>query len=152
MVALGVQAVLLIFILVALLILAYTADQNFANTLQEAMKSAGGAWGKRITAALVALYCFGTTITFLIIIGDQFDRALASVYGHDFCKYWYMNREFTMTLSSVIIILPFCYSKKIDFLKIPSMLGVVAIFYIVALVIVEYYRVNYRYRVLCVFL
>jgi hypothetical protein len=34
----------------------------------------------------------GTCITFLIIIGDQFDRAFASLVGPDFCHTWYLNR------------------------------------------------------------
>ena len=41
-VGLSVQAVLLVFILIALLVLAYTADQNAAETIQEAMEAAGG--------------------------------------------------------------------------------------------------------------
>ena len=83
------------------------------------------------------MYTFGTCITFLIIIGDQFDRLLASLYGHTFCFFWYMNRDFTMTLSSVLFILPLCYSQKIDFLRVPSAIGVFAIFYIIALIIYE---------------
>jgi hypothetical protein len=35
----------------------------------------------------------GTCITFLIIIGDQFDRAFASLVGPDFCHTWYLNRS-----------------------------------------------------------
>ena len=41
-----------------------------------------------------------------------------------------MNRWFTTTASSLLFILPMCFSKKIDFLKIPSALGVFAVFYI----------------------
>ena len=129
-----VQGILLVFILIALVVLAYTADQNASDTIQEAMESAGGRRLKSFTSACVIVYTFGTTITFLIIIGDQFDRFLASVYGHTFCHYWYMNREFTLSLSSVLLILPFCYSKRIDFLRVPSAVGVVAIFYINALI------------------
>ena len=83
------------------------------------------------------VYTFGTCITFLIIIGDQFDRLLASLYGHTFCHHWYMNRDFTMTASCILLILPFCYSKKIDFLRVPSAVGVIAIFYIIALIVYE---------------
>ena len=92
---------------------------------------------RRFTSACVIIYTFGTCITFLIIIGDQFDRLLASLYGHTFCHYWYMNRDFTMTASCVLLILPLCYSKKIDFLRVPSAIGVLAIFYIIALIIYE---------------
>ena len=66
----------------------------------------------------------------IVFPGDQFDRALASWYGPDFCRFWYMDRTFTMSASSVLLILPLCYSKRIDFLRWPSMLGVIAIFYI----------------------
>ena len=45
-VGLSVQAVLLVFILIALVVLAYTADQNAAETIQEAMEAAGGVGNK----------------------------------------------------------------------------------------------------------
>ena len=106
------------------------------------MESAGGKWARRLTAAIVVVYCFGTTITFLIIIGDQFDRALASLYGSDFCHFWYMNWTFTMSITSIALILPLCYSKKIDFLRLPSMFGVIAILYIVGLIAYEYFMVS----------
>ena len=35
------------------------------------MYTAAGVWGRRCTSLIVSLYCFGTCITFLIIIGDQ---------------------------------------------------------------------------------
>lgn len=54
-----------------------------------------------------------------------------------------MNRDFTMTISSLLFILPMCYTKKIDFLKVPSTLGVVAILYIVGLITVEYFSGNF---------
>lgn len=138
-VAVSVQALLMFFIVLALLILAFTADQNLANTIQEAMEGAAGIWGRRVTSLIVVLYTFGTTITFIIIIGDQFDRGLASLVGPDFCHHWYMDRRFTMTFSSVLLILPMCYSKRIDFLRIPSTVGVIAILYIVGLVVYEYF-------------
>ena len=37
-----------------------------------------------------------------------------------------------------------CYSRKIDFLQVPSMLGVFAMLYLVALVVSEYYTGNYK--------
>jgi hypothetical protein len=36
---------------------------------------------------------------------------IASLYGHDFCKLWYLTREFTMPCCAVIFILPMCYSR-----------------------------------------
>jgi len=136
--AVVVQAVLLVFIMVALLILAQTSNIKHSATLQEVMLTAAGPWGMRLTSAIITVYCFGTCITFLIIIGDQFDRAFASLVGMDFCQTWYLNRDFVMPASSLLLILPLCYTKKIDFLKYASMGGVVTIVYVVVLIFVEY--------------
>ncbi len=57
-------------------------------------------------------------------------RALASLYGHSFCFVWYLSRNFTLPASSLVFILPLCYSRRIDFLKLPSAIGVLAIVYI----------------------
>jgi len=138
MTAVLVQAVLLLFIMVALLILAQTSNINKSTTLQEVMHTAAGVWGRRATSVIVTVYCFGTCITFLIIIGDQFDRAFASIVGDDYCHTWYYNRDFVMPASSLLLILPMCYSKTIDFLKYASAFGVFIIIYVVALIFVEY--------------
>eukprot|EP00096_Caligus_rogercresseyi_P007554 TRINITY_DN25466_c0_g1_i1.p1 TRINITY_DN25466_c0_g1~~TRINITY_DN25466_c0_g1_i1.p1 ORF type:complete len:517 (+),score=104.59 TRINITY_DN25466_c0_g1_i1:51-1601(+) len=138
-----VQGLLLVFILIALIVLAFSADHCGANTLQDAMYGSAGNFGKLLSAVIVAVYTFGTTITFLIIIGDQFDRILESWVGPTWWEIWYFNRTFTLSLSSILFILPMCFSKKIDFLSIPSALGVLAILYIVFLVIYEYYFGEY---------
>merc|ERR1712142_510502 len=136
--AILVQAFLLLFIVLALLILARTSDINQSVTLQEVMFTAAGKWGRRITSLIVTVYCFGTCITFLIIIGDQFDRAFASMIGDDFCHVWYYNRDFVMPISSLLLILPLCYAKSICLLKYASAFGVVIILYVVGLIFVEY--------------
>jgi len=133
-----VQGVLLVFIMLALVILAKTSNINQSKTLQEVMSTAAGPWGRRVTSLIVAIYCFGTCITFLIIIGDQFDRAFASIVGPNFCHTWYLNRDFIMPATSIVLILPMCYSKNIDFLQYASMAGVATIVYVVVLILVEY--------------
>ncbi|XP_071746788.1 sodium-coupled neutral amino acid transporter 7 isoform X4 [Lepeophtheirus salmonis] len=144
-IAIFVQAFLLIFILIALLVLAFSADHCGAKTLQDAMYGSAGKFGKYLSSVIVAIYTFGTTITFLIIIGDQIDRVFESWVGPGWSEIWYYNRTFTITMSSVLFILPMCFSKKIDFLSIPSTLGVIAILYIVCLVIYEYYFGDYKH-------
>ena len=37
-----------------------------------------------------------------------------------------------------------CYSRKIDFLRVPSALGVFAIFYLVGLIVYEYYTGHFK--------
>ena len=48
------------------------------------MEGMTGRWGRMITSACVVVYTFGTTITFLIVIGDQFDATFHSIYGDEF--------------------------------------------------------------------
>ena len=54
-----------------------------------------------------------------------------------------MDRSFTTSLCACVFILPMCYSKRIDFLRIPSTLGVLAIFYLVGLSVYEYHTGSY---------
>ena len=48
-----------------------------------------------------------------------------------------------MFVTGTFVILPLCFSKRIDFLRIPSLFGVVAIVYLVGLIIYEYYYGNF---------
>ena len=43
-----------------------------------------GRWGRMITSACIVVYNFGSTITFLIVIGDQFDATFHSIYGEEY--------------------------------------------------------------------
>jgi len=142
-VAMIVQAVLVFFIILSLISLAKSSDGNGSGTVQAVLSGVCGPIGKHIGSVCVALYAFGTCVTFLIIIGDQFDRALASLYGPHFCSYWYMQREFLIVACSVIFILPLCFSVRIDFLKYVSPVGVFSIVYVIFIVIIEYYDGNY---------
>jgi len=86
MTAILVQTVLLFFIMSALIILAKTSNINKSCTLQKVMFTAAGVWGRRATSVIITVYCLGTCITFLIIIGDHFDRAFTSLVGSDYCN------------------------------------------------------------------
>ncbi|XP_022238391.1 putative sodium-coupled neutral amino acid transporter 7 [Limulus polyphemus] len=140
LVAIIVQAVLIAFVVGALVILAYCSDRNNSSTYQEVVLAVCGKKVQQLCAVTVILYCYGTCITFIIIIGDQFERVFASLYGNDFCHYWYMNRNFTMITSCVLLILPLCFPRRIDFLKYASTVGVLAVLYVVFLIIYKYYE------------
>ncbi|CAN8025106.1 unnamed protein product, partial [Ixodes persulcatus] len=105
-------------------------------------RTIGLACGGRLGALcslLVALYCYGSCVAFLVIVGDFSDRVFASWYGSDYCLYWYMRRDVVTVLVAVVLVLPLCFSGTIDFLKYPSALGVFAGLYLVGLVVAEYY-------------
>lgn len=143
-VALSVQAVLLLFVVGALLVLAYCARRHDCATYQEVVLRVCGHRFWSCCSLAVALYCYGTCITFLVIVGDFSDRIFASLYGPSYCLHWFMHRDFVIVTTSVVLILPMCFSQKIDFLKYPSMFGVFAALYLVLLVVVQYFVGDYN--------
>jgi hypothetical protein len=53
---------------------AYCADANHAgaaSTLQDTMSGVAGKPGRVIAAICIAVYCYGTTITFLILVRQR---------------------------------------------------------------------------------
>ena len=63
----------LVFIVTAIMILAYCSDIKGANTYQDVVRTVCGKNAQRASAVFLTTYCFGTCITFLIIIGDQWE-------------------------------------------------------------------------------
>ena len=81
------------------------------------------------------------------------------VYGDTYCEKWYFSRNFTLSVTSLLFVLPLCFPKRIDFLKYArcnnavccsrnvicrliscfSAVGVVAIVYCVLLVTIKYF-------------
>lgn len=54
---------------------------------------------------------------YLIIFTVLYCVVFSLVYGPAFHDKWYMTRYFTITLSAVVVILPLCFPRRIDFLK-----------------------------------
>ena len=114
------QAVLLVLVVGALFILSYCTQFSQVDSFQSMVKYFTG---KSIYKSLISLaiiaYSFGSCLAFIIVIGDQIDRVLISLYGPTYCYSWYMSRAFTMSIVSSCTILPLSFSKSIDFLKYP---------------------------------
>ncbi|KAL6944492.1 hypothetical protein ACO0RG_001229 [Hanseniaspora osmophila] len=70
--------------------------------------------------------CFGCALSYLVLVGDVFP----SVLGQD--------REFWI-YSSLVIIVPLCLLKNLDSLRYSSMLGLLAIAYIVLFIIIRFF-------------
>jgi len=120
----------------AILIACCDASTQSYETL--ILMKCGKVW-QRIASVCIILYMYGLSITFFIIIGDQLDRFF-SFFDLSCVNHWYLNRKYTISISSCLFIFPFCFSKSIKFLQIPSMLGVLAIIYVVIVVPIEYFR------------
>lgn len=74
-------------------------------------------WLYLFSQAAILLLCFGTAVAYIAVIGDQSDRVFASLYGHDFCYTWYLDRTFIMVAVTLVLIKPLCSAKTVDFLK-----------------------------------
>ncbi|XP_078257847.1 sodium-coupled neutral amino acid transporter 7 isoform X2 [Rhinoraja longicauda] len=127
------QMCLLLFIIAGLVILAYCSQVSSKATYQEVVRAACGQVVGTICDVLIAIYTFCTCITFLIIIGDQLDKILgalmhtpegdASINGH-----WYSDRKFTISVISILVILPLSIPKEIGFQKYASPSSWMAVF------------------------
>ncbi|KAK4327153.1 hypothetical protein Pmani_002382 [Petrolisthes manimaculis] len=127
----------------SLIIIAKCSSELDCSTYQELLLRACGQKWSVVCSVCISVYCFITCVTFIIIIGDQFDRVFASYIGSTFCHHWYLNRQFTMSISSLLLIFPSCY-KRIDGLRFMSYVGVLSIWYLTAVIVTEYYRGNYE--------
>lgn len=139
LVAILIQALFLVFVVAAHMILAYCSDLKGAVTYQDVVYSVCGRNAQRASAVFLALYCFGTCITFLIIIGDQWELFFIFVAKSFYCNHEHIYRPVTILVTSIIIILPMSFPKRIDFLKYASVVGVIGILYVVLLVTIKYF-------------
>lgn len=137
-----VQCILAVFIIGALIILCYCTDKTKASNFQDVVYVICGKGWQNINSVCIILYMFGCCITFFIIIGDQLDQIFSCIHGPNFSDFWYFNRKFTITITSLVLILPLCYAKRIDFLTYPSMFAVIAIVYVVLLIPIKYAHAN----------
>lgn len=112
-----VPKVLLIFITSTMFILVYCADFNQDDTYHDVLLSMCGKRAQQISAVSILLTCYGINITFLVIIGDQYDRIFESLLSEYTDEYWVLNRKFTIFITSILFIWPMCYAKRLDFLR-----------------------------------
>ncbi|KAK3533887.1 hypothetical protein QTP70_032996 [Hemibagrus guttatus] len=135
------QMCLLIFIITGLVILAYCSQVSNESTYQEVVRAVCGRVLGIICEIAIAVYTFGTCIAFLIIIGDQLDK-LISAMAHDVdsavVSHWYTDRRFTITVTSVLIILPLSIPKEIGFQKYASTFSVIGTWYVTVIIIIKY--------------
>ncbi|XP_067905909.1 sodium-coupled neutral amino acid transporter 7 [Heterodontus francisci] len=137
------QLCLLLFIITGLVILAYCSQVSSKTTYQEVVRAACGQVIGTICDVLIAVYTFGTCIAFLIIIGDQLDKILEAVMhtskgDASANSHWYSDRKFTISVTSILVILPLSIPKEIGFQKYASALSVLGTWYVTIIVIVKY--------------
>lgn len=135
--SISIQLFFLVFITAALVILANCSDITNTSTMQDMFSKFYGTKSLFLCAFCIMIYSFGCCLTFLIIIGDQFDRVLATYYGLDYCHTWYLSRTFITAVTCTLCILPLCFFKRLDVLSYASSIGCLTILYVVSLIIYE---------------
>lgn len=123
-------------------ILVYCADFNHDDTYHDVLLSMCGKRAQQISAISILLTCYGINITFLVIIGDQYDRIFNSLLADYLDVYWFLDRKFTISITAILFIWPMCYAKRLDFLKHASILGMFAMLYVTFLTIYEYCKLD----------
>lgn len=53
-----------------------------------------------------------------------------------------MNRKFVVPLTAMLLIWPLCYAKNIDFLKYPSGVATIGVFYLTGLTVYVYFTTD----------
>ncbi|XP_072516961.1 sodium-coupled neutral amino acid transporter 7 [Salminus brasiliensis] len=136
------QMCMLIFIITGLVILAYCSQVSNESTYQEVVRAVCGKVLGVICEIAIAVYTFGTCIAFLIIIGDQLDKLIGAMTHESeaaVSSHWFTDRRFTITVTSVLIILPLSIPKEIGFQKYASTLSVIGTWYVTIIIIIKYF-------------
>ncbi|KFM77388.1 putative sodium-coupled neutral amino acid transporter 7, partial [Stegodyphus mimosarum] len=136
------QILMMAILIGTMLVLVYCADLNNDSTYHDVLLSLCGRRAQQCAALSILLTCYGICITFLIIIGDQYDRLFLSLFEKGFCEWWFLDRRFTITITAIFFILPMCYFQRLDFLRYASTLGIFAMLYPVFLTVYEYYKMD----------
>lgn len=97
-------------------ILVYCADFNQDDTYHDVLMSMCGKRAQQSAAISILLTCYGINVTFLVIIGDQYDRIFESLVYENLDQ-WFLDRKFTIFITAVLFIWPMCYAQRLDFLR-----------------------------------
>ncbi|GBO02251.1 Putative sodium-coupled neutral amino acid transporter 7 [Araneus ventricosus] len=67
-----------------------------------------------------------------------------AAFGSTFCHHWYLERHFTITAASLLLVLPICYFRRVDFLRYAGSLGIFAMLYPVFLTVYGYFKLDIK--------
>ncbi|XP_006860194.1 PREDICTED: putative sodium-coupled neutral amino acid transporter 8 [Chrysochloris asiatica] len=133
-----VELVSLVFLLSGLLILGYTASVSGQPSYQAMVHGLCGRSVGKLCEACFIVNLLMISVAFLRVIGDQleklFDFLLPSAP-----RPWYVDQRFTLSLLSILVILPLSIPREISFQKYTSILGTLAACYLTLVIVMRYY-------------
>ena len=116
--------------------LAHLAETLQAGTFEEVVGGACGQVVKAVVDGCIIVYTFGTCIAFLVVIGDQLQdcecvvsanyaavsihhtvSSAVEIHGRVIAGEWWVNRKLLITVSALLLILPWLWMKRIGVLS-----------------------------------
>lgn len=134
------QAIFLLAVIVTCIMSTELTVKTGANSYHRVMEAHCHRYVYQFSQIALVLIVFGTAIAYIVIIGDQFDRVFASLYGPTFCYTWYLNRRFIMSATTVFVLKPLCSARTVDFLKYGSFVGVASLGFVIYVVVSEFIK------------
>ncbi|KAM6223446.1 solute carrier family 38 member 8 [Rhynchocyon petersi] len=135
-----VELVSLVFLLVGLLILGYAAALSGQPTYQGVVRGLCGPSLGRLCEACFIANLLMISVAFLRVIGDQLEKLYDFLLPSTLTPQpWYTDQRFTLTLLSILVILPLSAPREISFQKYTSILGTLAACYLTLVIVVQYY-------------
>ncbi|XP_036896200.1 putative sodium-coupled neutral amino acid transporter 8 isoform X2 [Sturnira hondurensis] len=136
-----VELVSLAFLISGLVILGYAASVSGQTTYQGVVGGlCGPAIGKLCEACFIVNLLM-ISVAFLKVIGDQLEKLCDFLLpgAPPALPPWYVDQRFTLTLLSMLVILPLSAPKEIGFQKFTSFLGTLAACYLALVIVAQYY-------------
>ncbi|XP_066205563.1 solute carrier family 38 member 8 [Saccopteryx leptura] len=136
-----VELVSLVFLISGLVILGYAASVSGQATYQGVVGGlCGPAMGKLCEACFIVNLLM-ISVAFLRVIGDQLEKLCDFLLpgAPPALQPWYTDQRFTLTLLSVLVILPLSSPREIGVQKYTSILGTLAACYLALVIMVQYY-------------
>lgn len=118
-----IQIVIVLLMICTIYVLCACADLDDVDTYDEVLDYMCGRIVQKLTALSVMITCFGICVTFLVIIADQTDRVFATVWGPDFCRHWFLHRDFILILVSFLFIWPFSCARHLPNILFANITG-----------------------------
>eukprot|EP00388_Colpodella_angusta_P035818 GDKK01037106.1.p1 GENE.GDKK01037106.1~~GDKK01037106.1.p1 ORF type:complete len:351 (+),score=33.76 GDKK01037106.1:1-1053(+) len=113
-----------------------TVEITGLNTYEQLAKNLVGRWFERLTAALVVLFCWGTNVVYVVVMGDILDP-IRSIHGFPEV----FQGEWGLRLLTVIywgfFMLPLSLAKEINTLRYASFFGLASTVVLVIAVVVH---------------
>ncbi|XP_024411607.2 solute carrier family 38 member 8 [Desmodus rotundus] len=136
-----VELVSLAFLISGLVILGYAASVSGRVTYQGVVGGLCGPAVGKLCEACFIVNLLMISVAFLRVIGDQLDKLCDFLLpsAPPALPPWYVDQRFTLTLLSMLVILPLSAPREIGFQRFTSFLGTLAACYLALVVMAQYY-------------